>query len=59
MTAIHDENIDGELNFDGDVPIEGYSFATMGPSGLTPRFEDALVAAGPDAIATLNLKYWQ
>ena len=59
VAAIHDENIDGELNFDGDVPIEGYAFAAMGQSGLRPRFEDALVAAGPDAIATLNLRYWR
>ncbi len=58
VAAMHDENMDGDLNLDGDVPTEGYSFVAMGPSGLTPKFEDAAVAAGDDARSVLRMKYW-
>lgn len=58
VAALHDENMDGNLNMNGDIPSEGYSFAAMGPSGLAPKFEDASVQAGPDAHSTLLLKYW-
>lgn len=56
--AMHDQNMDGDLNMNGDVPIEGYAFAAMGPSGLASRFEDAAVQAGDDAVSALKLVYW-
>lgn len=56
--AMHDENLDGDLNMNGDVPTEGYAFAAMGPSGLASRFEDAAVQAGDEAVSALKLVYW-
>lgn len=56
--AMHDENMDGDLNMSGDVPIEGYAFASMGPSGLAPRFEEAAMQAGDEAVSALELMYW-
>lgn len=56
--AMHDENLDGDLNMNGDIPTEGYAFADMGPSGLPTRFADAAVAAGRDAVSALKLVYW-
>ncbi|SMX32768.1 DUF2141 domain-containing protein [Octadecabacter ascidiaceicola] len=58
VAAMHDENMDGDQNMDGDVPTEGYSFVAIGPSDLTPKFEDAIVAAGDDARSVLRMKYW-
>ncbi|MEM9597485.1 MAG: DUF2141 domain-containing protein [Acidobacteriota bacterium] len=58
VAAIHDEDGDGDLAMDGDVPTEGYAFAAMGPGGLPPKFEDAAVAAGADATVKLRLRYW-
>lgn len=58
VASLHDENMDGDLNMNGDIPTEGYSFSAMGPSGLPPRFEDAAVRAGADAQSVLLLKYW-
>lgn len=56
--AMHDENMDGDLNMNGDVPTEGYAFAAMGPSGLPTRFADAAVPAGDEAVSALKLVYW-
>lgn len=56
--AMHDENMDGDLNMNGDVPIEGYAFAAMGPSGLASKFEDAAVQAGDEGVSALKLVYW-
>lgn len=58
VAVLHDENMDGDLNMDGNIPTEGYSFASMGPSGLAPKFEDAAVQAGVDAQSVLLMKYW-
>lgn len=58
VAALHDENMDGDLNMNGDIPTEGYSFTAMGPSGLAPKFEDAAVQAGTDAQSVLLMKYW-
>lgn len=59
VAALHDENLDGDLNMDGDVPTEGYAFTGMGPSGLAPKFSDVAIAAATDARTALRLKYWQ
>lgn len=56
--AMHDENLDGDLNMNSDIPTEGYAFAAMGPGGLPTRFADAAVPAGHDAVSTLKLVYW-
>lgn len=58
IAALHDEDGDGDLDLDGEVPTEGYSFASMGRSGLPPKFGDALTVAGPNASRTLSLLYW-
>ena len=58
FAALHDEDRDGELDMDGDVPTEGYAFAAMGLSGLPSKFEDAAVAAGKTATSNLRMKYW-
>lgn len=56
--AMHDENMDGDLNMNGGTPTEGYAFAAMGPSGLASKFEDAAVQAGDEAVSALKLVYW-
>lgn len=58
IAALHDEDRDGDLDLDGEVPTEGYSFAAMGRSGLPPRFDDALTLVGQGAARTLSLLYW-
>ncbi|WP_425045077.1 DUF2141 domain-containing protein [Primorskyibacter sp. S87] len=58
FAALHDENLDGDLGMNGDVPTEGYAFAAMGRRGLPSKFEDASVAAGGAAHSILRLKYW-
>ncbi|WP_291737482.1 DUF2141 domain-containing protein [Leisingera sp. F5] len=58
IAALHDEDSDGDFDLEGGVPTEGYSFASMGRSGLPPRFGDALTVAGPNASRTLTLRYW-
>ena len=58
LAVLHDEDGDGDLDLDGKVPTEGYSFASMGRSGLPPRFGDALTIARPNASRTLSLLYW-
>lgn len=58
IAVLHDENEDGDLDFEGEVPTEGYSFAAMGRSGLPPKFKDALTVVGSEASRTLSLHYW-
>lgn len=59
VAMMHDEDQNGDLSMDGEGPTEGYGFVAMSPSGLPPKFEDAAIAAAPDARAALQLKYWQ
>ncbi|MCL6283553.1 DUF2141 domain-containing protein [Ruegeria sp. 2012CJ41-6] len=58
FAALHDEDLDGDLGMNGEVPTEGYAFAAMGRRGLPSKFEDAAVANGETAGSTLRLKYW-
>ncbi len=58
LAVLHDEDSDSDLDLDGEVPTEGYSFSSMGRSGLPPSFDDALTIAGPNASRTLSLIYW-
>lgn len=58
FAALHDEDLDGDLGMNGEVPSEGYAFAAMGRRGLPSKFEDAAVATGEAAESTLQLKYW-
>lgn len=57
--VMHDEDIDGNLDMQGQVPTEGYAFAGMGSKGLPPAFDKASVSAGANAKTTLRLKYWK
>ncbi len=59
FAAMHDEDLDQVLDMSGGVPTEGYGFASMGPSGLPPKFEDAAVSAGKQVASVLRLKYWK
>ena len=58
FAALHDEDLDSDLDMKGEVPNEGYAFSGMGRRGLPPKFEDAAVATGATAKSTLQLKYW-
>jgi uncharacterized protein (DUF2141 family) len=58
VAAMHDENLNLELDQEDDVPTEGYGFVAMGPSGLPPRFEDAAKTVEQSATSSLTLRYW-
>ncbi len=59
FAAMHDEDGDAVLEMDGDIPMEGYAFTAMGPSGLPTKFEDVAMQPSDDAISRLHLKYWR
>ena len=58
FAAMHDEDLDGDLDMKGKVPTEGYALSAMGRLGLPSKFEDAAISTDEAAGSTLRLKYW-
>lgn len=59
IVALHDENLNGDLDFDGQYPSEGYGSSANDPFG-EPSFKDASVkVGGGKAKSTVEITYLQ
>ncbi|PID95895.1 MAG: hypothetical protein CSA85_00035 [Alphaproteobacteria bacterium] len=56
--AMHDENLDGDLNMNGAPLHRGLCLCGYGAKRPCLKFEDAAVQAGDEATSALKLVYW-
>lgn len=57
LMVLHDEDRDGELAMDGQIPTEGYGYSGGHPPDEEPIFEKAVIDPA-DGLARIELIYW-